>query len=299
MQIIRAAAMGMCFGVRRALEMALAEADPAAVTILGELVHNEEVLRELARRGFAILPEAERGRIPSTSRVMITAHGASDRDRRRLTKAGKDIIDTTCPLVRRIHQAAIHLQAQGYFVIVIGKRGHVEVQGITGDLEACEVVDRPEEAREYAAGRLGVVCQSTVTPDAADAILATIRAKNPGKPICYIPTICRPTILRQRAALLLLRQVDALVVVGGRHSNNTLGLVNQARERGVPCLHVQSEEDLAPEWFDGRDIVGLTAGTSTPEATIEAVYRRLLEIANANRHAADSARPADHLREIA
>lgn len=282
MKILRAAAMGMCFGVRRAIEAALAQPDPAQVTILGELVHNEEVLRQLSRLGFAMLPESDRERLPDTPRVMITAHGASDRDRRRLREAGKEIIDTTCPLVRRIHERALSLAAKGYFVLMIGKREHVEVRGVTGDLDRYDVLARPEDARTYDALRLAVLCQSTAAPEAADAILAAIRLKNPAAEILFVPTICRPTLDRQAAATALLGQVDALVVVGGRHSNNTIALVRQAIERGVPCLHVQSADDIAPEWLHGYETVGLTAGTSTPESTIEAVHQRLQEIASAH-----------------
>lgn len=281
MKILKASAMGMCFGVRRAIKAALAQPDPASVTILGELVHNEEVLRQLSRLGFAMLPESDRERLPDTPRVMITAHGASDRDRARLRQAGKQIIDTTCPLVRRIHERALDLASQGYFILMIGKREHVEVRGVTGDLQRYEVLATPDEARAYDAPRLAVLCQSTAAPETAEAILAAIRDKNPSSEIHYEPTICRPTLDRQAAATALLAQVDALVVVGGRHSNNTVALVRQSIERGVPCLHVQSADDIAPEWLHGYETVGLTAGTSTPESTIESVYQRLQEIAAA------------------
>lgn len=277
MQILRASAMGMCCGVRRAIATALALDDPQSVTILGELVHNEEVLEELARRGFAMRPESERQSLPATPRVMITAHGMSEREAGQLKAAGKEIIDTTCPLVRRIHRSALDLEAQGALVLVIGKRGHVEVRGLTGDLSRCEVIERPGEVRAYDAGRIGVICQSTASPAAAEAILEAITRHNPGKEILYLPTICRPTLDRQAAFQSLLGQAEAVVIVGGRHSNNTLELVRLAEACGVASVHVQNESDLRPEWFHGFETVGLAAGTSTPESTIDAVQRRLEE----------------------
>lgn len=283
MQVIRATAMGFCFGVRRALHAALSLPDPAAVTILGELVHNEEVLDHLARRGLAMLPESAAGGVPGTPAVLVTAHGISDRERARLEAAGRRVIDTTCPLVRRIHETARALEARGFFVLIVGKRNHVEVRGITGDLAHYDVIGKPEEVRAYDAARLGVVCQSTASPEAVRAVLDEIRRRNPGREIQFEPTICRPTRDRQAAAEALLGQAEALVVVGGRHSNNTLELVRLSAARGVPCLHVQSEDDLLPAWFLPYETVGLTAGTSTPEGTIEAVYQRLLAIGAARR----------------
>lgn len=286
MRVIRAGAMGMCFGVRRAIATALALGDPASVTILGELVHNEEVMARLAARGFAMRPESDRAAVPATPRVLITAHGMSDRDRRQLEAAGKEVLDTTCPLVRRIHRSAMALAARGALVLVVGKRGHVEVRGLTGDLAHCEVIERPEEVRAYDAERLGVICQSTASPAAAAAILEAVTRHNPGKEIIYLPTICRPTLERQAAIETLLREAEAVVVVGGRHSNNTLELVRRAQSRGLPAFHVQNAEELRPEWFQGFETVGLTAGTSTPEETIEAVYRQLIEIGAALDHPA-------------
>src|SRR5947208_3563901 len=124
MEIIRASAMGMCFGVRDALRVADAVAEPALVTIHGELVHNEEVLADLERRGFSATPESARSAIPEGPAVLITAHGISDRERRRLREAGKALIDTTCPLVRLVHEAARRFEREGDFVVVIGRRGH-------------------------------------------------------------------------------------------------------------------------------------------------------------------------------
>ncbi len=271
MRVIRATAMGMCFGVRDALAAMEQIGDPYGVTVHGELVHNEEVLRDLRRRGFSMNPEAGRCALPVTERVVITAHGVSERERQHLVDAGKDLIDTTCPLVRRVHQAAQELARAGRFVVVIGRPDHVEVQGIVGDLDRFAIVPNKTAVRCYGERRLGVICQSTTPPDEADQILAAIRAANFRADVRYIDTICRPTRERQDAARALVEQVDALVVVGGRHSNNTRQLVRLAEARGLPVAHVQTASDLDLDWLDQFDVVGLTAGTSTLESTIDQV----------------------------
>jgi 4-hydroxy-3-methylbut-2-enyl diphosphate reductase len=208
--------------------------------------------------------------------VVITAHGVSDRERQRLLDAGKELIDTTCPLVRRVHLAAKELERQGYFVVVIGRPGHVEVEGIVGDLPNCDVVPNEAAARRYEASRLGIVCQTTTTPTEAQRVRRAIERANLGKEVRFIDTVCQPTRDRQEAIAELLEQVEAVVVVGGRHSNNTRQLVNFATVRGVPALHVQTAADLDWNWLAQFGVVGLTAGTSTPEHTIDDVYRALV-----------------------
>lgn len=216
------------------------------MTIHGELVHNQAVQDQLVSLGFRFTPERGRDTAPATPRVVLTAHGVSDRERQRLLDAGKELIDTSCPLVRRVHDAARLLQRQGYFVIVLGKPGHVEVEGIVGDLEDYAVVHRLEDFRRFERPRLGVVCQSTTPPREALRLLHAIQALNSDREIRFIATICRPTRERQYAALALFRQVEAVVVVGGRNSNNTLQLVHLAQEHGLPVWHVQLSEELLP-----------------------------------------------------
>jgi len=277
-KVIRAEAMGLCFGVRRALEAAMMLRAPGEVTIDGELVHNEEIQARLARRGFSALSERQRGEMPPTRKVLVTAHGISERRRGRLVAAGKELIDLTCPLVRRVHQAAQALRAEGRLVLLIGKRGHVEVQGVVEDLDRYEVIEHPGEVRPYEARRLGIVCQSTTPPRTALRVRKEIHALNPGADIRAISTICRPTRDRQYAVLQLLRRVEAMVVVGGRNSNNTRQLVELAESYRVPCLHVQDERGLERAWLERFQTVGLTAGTSTPDEVIERVDQRLRQM---------------------
>jgi 4-hydroxy-3-methylbut-2-enyl diphosphate reductase len=278
MQVIRAEEMGMCFGVRDALRAARDVHDPAQVTIHGELVHNPRVIRQLGEAGFHQSAEASRSAAVSTPMVLITAHGVSNAERQRLASANKTLIDTTCPLVRRAHDAAQTLQAEGRHVLLIGQAGHVEVRGIVDDLDRCDVVADAGEVKTYDSRRLGIVSQTTMPPDVVASVTAAVRRRNPQADIRAIDTVCRPTRLRQQAVLDLVSRVNAVVVVGGRNSNNTRRLVRVCQEHRVPAFHVESAEDLDPTWFAGVSTVGLTAGTSTLDETIDEVFRALERI---------------------
>lgn len=278
MQIRRAEELGMCFGVRDALATIQSITTPHEVTIHGELVHNGEVLADLDRRGFHRSPEDARP-VPSTPWVLVTAHGISEAERARLRSAGKQLVDTTCPLVRHAHKAAQELAAEGRRVVVLGKRDHVEVRGIVEDLHRAIVVGSAADVTTWPETRLGIVSQTTTEASAADQLVADIRAHNPHACVRWLDTICNPT--RQRIAALqsLLPQIDALVVVGGRDSNNTRQLAQRGLQAGIPTVHVERASELDAAWFAGRRCVGLTAGTSTLATTIDAVDARLREIA--------------------
>ncbi|MDX2037206.1 MAG: 4-hydroxy-3-methylbut-2-enyl diphosphate reductase [Isosphaeraceae bacterium] len=278
MRVIRAEVLGMCFGVRDALKAIAKVENPEGTTIHGELVHNPVVLVDLEERGFSSTAEDRRDAIPSTPNVLITAHGISDRERKRLESAGKTLIDTTCPLVVRVHQAAKQLADDGYHVVLIGKPGHVEVRGITEDLESFTVVSSPEDVASYPHSRIGIISQSTTPESLAKAVRDAVFDRNPQADIRWVDTICLPTKEHQRALERLLDQVSAVVVVGGRNSNNTRELVRRCRERGASAWHVESADDLDDSWFDGISTVGLTAGTSTLDATIDAVHDALSRI---------------------
>lgn len=285
MEIIRAAALGMCFGVRDALRTTRQIESASDSTIYGELVHNPLVLVELEHRGFQLLAEDHRTRIPATSNVVITAHGISDRERARLADAGKQLIDTTCPLVRRAHQAAQQLAQDGFHVLVIGRPGHVEVRGLTEDLGSYDVVSSLGQVQFWPYAKLGVICQTTTPPRQAAEIVAAIRERNSQAEVRFVNTICQPTLDRQSALDDLCRRVDAVVVVGGANSNNTRQLVQFARELGTPAWQVQSAAELRPEWFEDCRTVGLTAGTSTLDETVDEVHAALQRIPNVQRRA--------------
>lgn len=275
MNVIRAREMGFCFGVRDALDMARTTEHPEDTTIFGEIVHNEDVQRALRARGFHELSELERERGATTERVLVTAHGISDAERARLLAKGHRLIDTTCPLVQRAHDAALELAGEGRHVIVLGRKGHVEVRGLTGDLEAFTVVSDECDVATWSHPRLGIVCQTTFPPLEASILIGAIARANPGADIEHRRTICAPTLDRQRALTELLPRVEALVVIGGRNSHNTKQLAATARRSGKPVLQIEGPDELDATFLEGIHTVGLTAGTSTPDATIESVERAL------------------------
>jgi 4-hydroxy-3-methylbut-2-enyl diphosphate reductase len=274
MYVITAAALGMCFGVRDALDATRRLERPADITINGQLVHNPLVNAHLAQRGFSLAHEAS-DQIPATPAVLITAHGISNRHRAVLEAAGKSLIDTTCPLVKKAHAAAMKLQSLGFHVLVIGQKNHVEIRGLTGDLDSFDVLERPADVRRFPHARLGIIAQTTTIERDAAQIVDAVRAANPHAHVRFLNTICQPTRDRQRAVDDLLAQVDVLVVVGGRNSNNTRRLVQRAEERHVRAIHVEHAGQLNPDDFHPGQVVGLTAGTSTLPETIAAVKARL------------------------
>jgi 4-hydroxy-3-methylbut-2-enyl diphosphate reductase len=219
--------------------------------------------------------ESARQALPETRDVLITAHGISQRERERLESAGQRLIDTTCPLVRHAHEAALRLAGEGFHVLVIGRPGHVEVQGLIEDLPSHDIVQSVDDVKTWPHARMGIVCQTTTPPKLAEQISAAIKTQNPHAEIRYRNTICQPTRDRQQAVERLCQDVEAVVVVGGANSNNTRQLVALCRAQGKPAFHVQTADDLKPAWFEGVHTVGLTAGTSTLDETIDAVHERL------------------------
>lgn len=278
MLVVRADHLGMCFGVKDALNLMRQLPSPERVTVHGELVHNPVVTEELDRRGFQQQSEVTRSDSPGTPEVLITAHGVSNKTRQSLIDAGLTIHDTTCPLVRRVHKAALRYQRLGYKVVVVGRPTHVEVKGLVGDLTDYAVVASPEDVVTWDTGKLAVVNQTTTRPDLLEAMHKRIRELNPGRDVELVDTICQPTRDRQNAVENLLDRVEALVVVGGPNSNNTLQLGRRAERRGLPWWRVTDSRELRPEWFQGLRLVGLTAGTSTTDETLDEVARELRQM---------------------
>ena len=272
---------GLCFGVRDAIAQAERLADAAPLTILGELVHNPIVRDRLAHRG---VEEGSLTAVASapTAQVMITAHGASDAARAAWRDAGFGVADGTCPLVRHAHEQLRRLVALGYFPVVIGKPGHVEVNGLTGDFPEAYVLENEAAiATLPERERYGVISQTTQPIERVRALVEAIRRARPASEVQFADTVCQPTKNRQSALRKLIAEVDTMVVVGGRNSNNTLQLVNASAAAGLRVFHIERPGELRAEWFCDSEKVGLTAGTSTLKETVAAVHMRLEEIARA------------------
>ena len=274
MKILRATHLGMCFGVRDAIALALDHAQREPLTILGDLVHNETVLASLRAHGirFAAGPDAT----TTTGSVMITAHGASEATLRRVRAHGHEVIEATCPLVHFAHRAVATLVRDGFHPVIIGQRNHVEVRGITEDLAAFDVVltdDDLDALRERP--RFGVAAQTTQPIERVRHLVERLRQRFPNSEVRFLDTVCQPTKQRQSAAVALAQECDTVIVIGGAHSNNTRELVETCRRHCPRVFHVQTATDLRSEWFAESETVGLTAGTSTPDSIIHAVEARL------------------------
>ena len=264
----------MCFGVRDALAAAHEVASRRPATILGQLVHNEVVRQRLSEAG------AREGRLEAqqagTADVIVTAHGAADRDRERWKGAGYRVTDTTCPLVRKAHDALAKLVLQGCTPLVIGKRDHVEVRGLTGDFPGAQVVLSEEDVDALPfAQRFGVVAQTTQPIDRVERVLAMIRRRHPGAKVVFKDTVCHPTKARQTALDRLCEAAGFVLVVGGRNSNNSRQLVEKARTKGCRAELVTRAEEIMEDWFSDIGVVGVTAGTSTLDESVEEVLCRL------------------------
>jgi len=276
MKLLRATHLGMCFGVRDAIALAQSEAARQPLTILGELVHNETVLADLRARGIAIAPHHPDAATPT---VMVTAHGASDTAIAAARARGHHVLEATCPLVRVAHRAVQALVRDGFHPIIIGQRGHVEVRGLTEDLAECDIVlTEADVAVLRERPRFGIASQTTQPIERVRQLVAVIRARFPQSEVRIVDTVCQPTKQRQTAAEDLARASDVVLVIGGAHSNNTRELVATCARHCSRVHHVQGPDDLRPEWFIDVETVGLTAGTSTPDATIVAVEQALWQI---------------------
>jgi 4-hydroxy-3-methylbut-2-en-1-yl diphosphate reductase len=288
MKIIRAEYMGMCFGVRDAIALAKQTAESKPLTILGDLVHNETVLAELQARGIRIEQEAA---AIATETVMITAHGASERKVAKTRARGLNVLEATCPLVRVAHQSLAKLVREGFHPVIIGKRGHVEVVGLTEDLDDFDIVLSEEEVLAlYPCSRFGVISQTTQPIERVRGLVQLIRERFPDSEVRFVDTVCQPTKQRQNAAVDLARKCDVVVVIGGAHSNNTWELVNTCSRYCGRVHHVRGMEDLREEWFCETDTVGITAGTSTPDILIDEVENQIRTgLLNSNKEIAEKA----------
>jgi 4-hydroxy-3-methylbut-2-enyl diphosphate reductase len=276
MKIIRAEHLGMCFGVKDAIALALGAAKQEPLTILGDLVHNETVLAELRAQGIRL---AQQPAGVGTRTVIITAHGASERVISETRGRGLNVLEATCPLVHGAYHSLTKLVREGCHPVVIGRRDHVEVRGLTGDLDEFDVVlDGEDVARLCERPRFGVVAQTTQPIEKVRHLVRLIRERFPQSEVCFIDTVCQPTKQRQNAAIELAQKCDVVIVIGGAHSNNTHELVKTCARFCARVHHVQTADDLQIDWFADAQIVGITAGTSTPDSVINAVEQRLSQI---------------------
>ena len=266
---------GFCFGVRRALAIALkTAASGAQVEMLGDIVHNEDVVKQVNAAGIRTIKRLGRG---DNKTLLIRAHGSSQEVFDRAVKRGYRIVDATCPKVRKIYKLAEVSKREGCEVIIIGDRHHDEVRGIVGQLRGKAVVINSLKAFPLKTiqkiRKACVVVQSTQNLDTTLQILA--RLKQYIRSLNFYNTICRPTRIKQQEIKILPLQNDAMVIIGSRTSANTRRLYEIAKSLNKKTYWIQSRGELKAAWFKGLKSVGIMAGASTPDETTRSVIEAI------------------------
>ncbi len=258
---------GFCFGVKRAVDLVRKEAKKGKVYTIGPLIHNPPMVEKLIEEGVIPLGEDED---ISGKRVVIPSHGLPPDILQKILKKADEVIDATCPFVKRAKMEAQKLESQGYPVVIIGEKDHPEVKGIAGSLKSEPlIIASPEEIPFLLPTKIGVISQTTMNMKKVEEILSLLKSKC--KEVKFVNTICLATENRQKALLELLPEVDGVVVVGGYNSANTRRLYLISKQYGKPTIWVERREELDKRWFKGMEKVGVTAGASTPQDIIEEV----------------------------
>jgi 4-hydroxy-3-methylbut-2-enyl diphosphate reductase len=295
--VLLAEPRGFCAGVDRAIEIverALLKYG-APIYVRHEIVHNTYVVNDLKSKGAIFIEEL--GDVPPGATLVFSAHGVSKAVRDEAAARGFNVFDATCPLVTKVHVELAKLAKEGYEFVMIGHKGHPEVEGTMGQLaEGIYLVEDVDDvARVQPKGdKLAVVTQTTLSVDDAAHILAAVKRRFPHVREPKQQDICYATQNRQDAVKLLAPQVDVLIVVGSRTSSNSNRLREVAERRGTPAYMVDTADDLKAAWFAGRPRVGLTAGASAPEILVQQVVARLRELGAVSVRTMDGVRETVH-----
>jgi 4-hydroxy-3-methylbut-2-enyl diphosphate reductase len=280
-EVLLAEPRGFCAGVDRAIEIverALVKFG-APIYVRHEIVHNTYVVNDLKSRGAIFIEGLSE--VPPGATLVFSAHGVSQEVRREAAARGFQVFDATCPLVTKVHVEVAKLHREGYEFIMIGHKGHPEVEGTMGQLSEgiylVEDVADVAKVRVRDPARLAVVTQTTLSVDDAAEILAEVKRVFPQVREPKKQDICYATQNRQDAVKLLAPQVDVVIVVGSPTSSNSNRLRELAERLGTPGYMVDAAQDLKAEWLEGRPRVGLTAGASAPDVLVQAVIDRLRE----------------------
>ena len=278
-EVLLAEPRGFCAGVDRAIEIverALAQFG-APIHVRHEIVHNTYVVNDLKAKGAIFIEDLNE--VPPGATLIFSAHGVSQEVRREADARGFRVFDATCPLVTKVHIEVAKLRREGFEFIMIGHKGHPEVEGTMGQLDDGIYLVEDEADVEHVQvtdpGKLAVVTQTTLSVDDAALILAAIKSRFPLIREPKQQDICYATQNRQDAIKVLAPQVDVLIVVGSPTSSNSNRLRELAERLGTPAYMVDSPEDLQEVWLAGRSRVGLTAGASAPDVLVQCVITRL------------------------
>jgi len=275
LEIVVANSAGFCFGVKRAIRMAFdaARKHPPPLFSLGPLIHNPQVVRQLEEVGVTTIDDL---RVVERGTVILRSHGVTKDDLALLKTRGLPVVDATCPFVKKAQRYARSLSTQGYTVVIVGDRGHPEVQGILSYIEGEGIAaGSPNEVRVRPSVRkIGVVAQTTQVYENFQDVVA--RALTLAREVRAYNTICDATHIRQQESVELARRVDSMIVIGGYNSANTSRLTNLCRAAQPNTHHVEMEQEIDAAWFEGVGTVGITAGASTPNWLIDRVREEIL-----------------------
>jgi 4-hydroxy-3-methylbut-2-enyl diphosphate reductase len=269
MNIKLAEESGFCFGVKKALDRINDIEDKKDISILGKLIHNPQVIDELKKQGVKFaetLDEIE------TDTLVISAHGVSDDIIERAKQKGITIIDTTCPLVKNVHNITKNLEQQGYRIIIFGDKDHTEVKGIKGNLKDPIIITDISELDKIKPGKYALVSQTTQDITKFNEIAEKLKSRI--KDLVISNTICSATKSRQENAKNLAKEVDLMIVIGGYNSANTRRL-EKICSSIVETKHIESAVEIKKEWLENKLNIGITAGASTPESVIKEVVDSL------------------------
>lgn len=279
MEVRLATKLGFCFGVEGAIEQAhltVSQASARNVYSLGEVIHNRQVVDRLAEKGLKVLESPEQAQPGDT--VLIRSHGVPPEVIEALKARGATVVDATCVLVKKAQTIVRQLDQEGYQVVVIGDENHPEVRGVVAYARNVVCVDSPEQlSRLPKSGKLGIICQTTHSPEHFGQMVGRIAAMG-YRELKVINTLCLEVKRRQQAAVELAQQVDVMFVLGGRQSANTRELAHLCEQAGVTTYHLESWADFAHDMVAGKKIAGVTAGASTPEWTIKEFVTKLEEL---------------------
>lgn len=277
MKVVIAHNAGFCFGVRRAIDMARrAAAESGHVYSLGPLIHNRQAVEALREQGVEVVNSLDE--MPPSATVMIRTHGAGPDVYDAISERELPLVDTTCPFVMRAHTVAARFHQEGYQVLVLGDREHPESQGIVAHTGgAATIVSDPAEADDLRLrAQVAVVCQTTQRLGNLVDLVARVLPRV--QELRVANTICDATAQRQWHSETLAGKVDVTIVVGGYDSANTRRLAEICEETGTPTYHIETAKELDPEWVLGAELVGVTAGASTPDEAIRAVAEAIAAI---------------------
>ena len=279
MQVLLANPRGFCAGVDRAIEIVerALQLHGAPIYVRHEVVHNKTVVEDLRSKGAVFVEEL--ADVPRGATVVFSAHGVSQSVRREADLRGLQVFDATCPLVMKVHVEVVRKHGQGREIVMIGHQGHPEVEGTMGQAERgmylVESVDDVERLAIEDPDNLAFVTQTTLSVDDAKAIVEALKRRFPNIVGPKKDDICYATQNRQDAVKELARQCDLVIVVGSPNSSNSNRLREVAANSGVPAYMVDRAADLDPQWFEGKEIIGVTAGASAPELLVREVVDRL------------------------